>query len=57
MIVTLFTVNRKLQKENEASLKQAKSVSDEYDRLLKEHTALQEKFSKLSNEEGSKKSD
>ncbi|KAB7493961.1 B-cell receptor-associated protein 29 [Armadillidium nasatum] len=53
----LKEVNRKLQKENEAALKQAKSVSDEYDRLLKEHTALQEKFSKLSNEEGSKKSD
>lgn len=34
--------NRKLKAEQEATLKQAESVSREYDRLLAEHAKLQE---------------
>lgn len=49
--------NKKLKAEHEASLKQASSVTKEYDRLLEEHSKLQDELNKSRGEEKSKKSD
>lgn len=53
----ISTEKHRLEAERDAALKQAEAVSREYDRMLEEHSKLQEELKKASGTEESKKDD